>query len=282
MGKVLHSDDLKYQAYQFYVQNELVSLREIEKKFGISRGVIREFIYKNNLIQKDRKELLHKLNTRDKRCNTYTIPDYKQLKVLEGFILSDGGIYKATKGNTARIQITNIQKQFCDYALNTLPFGGKVRLSRTKQQSIINGYNCTIQDTYCFYSKADLYLEDLHSKWYKDKIKVIPEDFSLDSTQVLIWFLGDGYSHLTGIYHKRYVNIGLCVNNFSLEEITKLINLFAEIDIEFRVAKANKGTKYVMCIYKKQSIDNFYNYIEKCPEELSSFQYKWKQGYSLN
>lgn len=115
-----------------------------------------------------------------------------------------------------------------------------------------------------FYTKSLSYHNLLHeyNRWYKNGVKIIPNDTKITKIMCYWWFIGDGYISNSNVY--------LCTDSFdleSLEFISKKIN-------EFGFKNSIRKNKRISL--NKESSYRFLEWISKDIKIQKEYLYKWK------
>jgi len=137
--------------------------------------------------------------------------------IIYGLILSDGYIGFASKSNlNARLSfkqsfdrlpyvlaVFNILSHYC----SSLPI------------SLIGKQNNIITHGVQFWTRSLPCFTKLHSSWYNQGVKIVPNDIYDYLTPVALahWIMGDGSYHPAGLH--------LCTDSFSNQDVARLINV---------------------------------------------------------
>ena len=108
-------------------------------------------------------------------------------------------------------------------------------------------------------SYRNLYFE--YDRWYKNGIKIIPEDFRLTKLSCYWWYVCDGYVSRDIIY--------LCTDNFDEIELNKLSIKFKNIGFKNSITKNNR-----IRFFKKDGFD-FLEWISNNINIQKEYLYKW-------
>jgi hypothetical protein len=87
---------------------------------------------------------------------------------------------------------------------------------------------------YWFGSKSDPYFVELREKWYVQSQKILPKNFQLTAISLAFMIMGDGY------WEKDSSTIFICTENFTLEEVNRLIFSLRH-DLKLAVATKKRG-----------------------------------------
>ena len=120
-----------------------------------------------------------------------------------------------------------------------------------------------------FHSHACEYIKLQCSRWYKDRIKIVPPDLTLTPLMLARFFMDDGMS----TYDKRNdaVIVRLASCSFSEQENVSLMSMLHNMDIDS--TKAHSYRLPVISI-RQGSVDIFMDVVE--PFIVPSFMYKIK------
>jgi hypothetical protein len=195
-----------------------------------------------------------------------TVLTIKQKQILDGILLSDGGIYKVkqsiTKAFIDNIK-TNISFNYCPIYVRPAYITKKYRAN----------------ESYILTSHCDTSLINDHKRWYPTHKKIIPKDLILTPLSVKYWFYGDG-STVQDNRKTNLVCLQLATNGFTWEDVEFLIERF-KIDCDltgFHISRATAGTPRIIT-YKTSLINKFFDYIEECT--IDDFKYKWKRPFLI-
>lgn len=186
----------------------------------------------------------------------YELPFY-QKSVIIGLLLSDDHLAISSSKNKNRSNLNallyfkqslnkfdylwfvfNILSHYC----NSFPY------------LTIGKRNKTITYGLQIYTRALPCLTKLHTLFYDNKIKIIPEDIYnlLDPIALAHWIQGDGKLDKSGLT--------LCTDSYSIQDVVRLINvLIIRYDLKCSIHIPNKG-QYRIYISKK-SIPNLINLV---------------------
>lgn len=103
------------------------------------------------------------------------------------------------------------------------------------------------------------YLTILHEHFYKDRVKIVPENFLIDNFDVIAfwtWVGDDGY------YNRSRDYMVLCTENFTYDEVIFFKVLLSSIGVDNTSVICHSKLKHTYRIY----ISNFSNNIDLCAE----------------
>jgi len=105
-------------------------------------------------------------------------------------------------------------------------------------------------------------LTELYSRFYQDKVKIIPEDLELNALILSVWFMDDGS-------RCRESDVYLNTQQFDLKSQLILIQALKKLGLE---ATLNKDKKYKRVRFLKKSIPKLFELI--APHIIPSMHYK--------
>ena len=139
------------------------------------------------------------------------------------------------------------------------------------------------------HTQASVQLTHLYKLWYPDGVKIVPiNHFSLTSTALLCWYIGDGtYSRhydISRLKETYYYHIYLYTYSFSFQEVELLIKKLEEKQIYSTLHKSYDKrypdkTYYMISIQKKESVKKFFECIDQADHDLlqlAKAEFPWK------
>ncbi len=206
-------------------------------------------------------------------CKNKTLLNKVQKQIIDGLLLGDGSVLVGQNSKTAHLRFATTEQVMANHIAELLPFNMKIcKIPSSKRLIKQREYNC--KESYQVYSPTDLSLNNFRHTWYPNGKKIIPKNLVLSPISVKYWFFGDGCSDIKTRYG-RYpaVRITFSTNGFSFEDCEILaMKLNHQCGFKFNVNK--NRNKPILTSSKKETIKNFYNYIDEC--NVSCYQYKWK------
>jgi len=147
----------------------------------------------------------------------------KQKSVFNGLVLSDCGIEKPSKN--ARLRFTVKSPEFAHVIISNLSCfsWANLRESDDYDKRTSKKYHSCKGSTH-----VSTFLTEEYDKWYKNKIKIVPNDLQLDKDVLLWWYLGDGNLHLKK-GRPKYRRVILATDSFSMAEKELLKHKLIEI-----------------------------------------------------
>ena len=180
---------------------------------------------------------------------------FEQKQVLFGGLLGDANLTLQHKNAWGKIEHSKAQELYVLHKKEKLfNLTNNVKyLERFDKRTFKIYYSCK------FELLSNPALNEFYHLFYKDKIKIIPDDLSLlTPLAIAIWYMDDGTKELSG-----YSFSAMC---FSLTDIKKLSEKLLDYDIETTIRKS--GTLYV----KNNSAKIFKNLIQEFV--IDSMKYK--------
>lgn len=199
-----------------------------------------------------------------RKDNGKSLSDF-EFQYLEGLMLGDG--YLAGKLSSARNPYLSVtrsindreymldhQRIFSSYCTNNAYFEYNHFDSRADHNKIY--YGCNLH-TKCCSEFFNTYI-----RWYKSGKKTVPPDLILTPIVCAIWFCDDGYINNRNKRNKNnHLELELCTNGFSKEDVIILSNNLSELLQEnFRATKC-KDEQYVISAGHRSTVA-FIKYIK--------------------
>jgi len=208
----------------------------------------------------------HKDNSSKGHMITISSPIKSILEIIEGLVLTDAHLSEPkTEFQNSRFQISigwkfrpfayYLQQLFSDHNIDTT-------MKTYTRKTGITSINLT--------TTRNTNFTKLHKKWYKNGIKIIPDDLEITPKSLAYIMMGDGYSRYT--YKDKIVIIGLCTENFTIKENELLAKKIFKLGVTFRVCKHRKSVRLIC--KRKSDVSRFMGLIE--PHMLDCFRYKIK------
>jgi len=191
----------------------------------------------------------------------------EQKETLIGVILGDGYLEKLNERSNTRLKIDNAypdQEEFVnklrelfDPITNMKP---KVLIRNDKRS------NKTTQSIY-FWTLTLPCLNYYHNLFYKDKIKLIPNNIGelLTEKGLAFWIMGDG------MYRKDRGGVVICTDSFTLQDTELLVNVLVNKYGLSASIQTHRENVYRIYIHKK-SLDKLRDLIK--PYFVSCMKYK--------
>lgn len=173
------------------------------------------------------------------------------LEVLDGLMLGDGSISKATP----RLVVPSIHPSYLQELRSYLPLSFGPSRHTDPAVAPIRGILATQQACHYLQSHSDLSLLQHRDRWYQSGKKNIPEDLRISPLSMVHWFYGDGttsYLHHTKNYSS--VKLAFATNSFPLESVERLRNMLAFIG-RFNISK---GVQPILYTERIDTVIGFY------------------------
>jgi DNA-binding CsgD family transcriptional regulator len=257
MKTLLNKDEL----YQKYIVENL-SQKQVAKYFNCSTWIVQRNLKEYHIES-------HKLGTWN-QSNIVKLTQY-QTEILNGAMLGDGSLIISKNGRNPQFTYNSKSKQHVKYV--TQEFMQYSYKEGIKYYEKYDNRTKKTYNSYSFRSISDKGFLEIYNKWYKNGVKHLPKDLILTPTICLIWYIGDG-----GIINNQKHNgqyIKLSTHCFSKKEQEKiLIPQLKQFNAKLYKVGISKNNIAQYAIYiPKKSMQNFLNYIGKCP--FKDYKYKW-------
>jgi hypothetical protein len=222
---------------------------EVNKTKGLS-GSLNPMFGKSHSIELRNQITLSKLKTNLKNVKNCNLSEIEK-EVLDGIMISDGCL-TSTTSISARLSLGFKYSETLEDIKKSLP-------------SIDFGKTNVSKDGKSFHNKSKMYGDLLseNERWYKDKVKIIPDDFRLTQTSCYWWFIGDGYN-VDG-------NVFLCTDSYDKEYNEKIIKRINDLGFKCNLTSRNR-----IRFYKDSSL-NFLKWITPKNGINQQYIYKWKK-----
>jgi len=229
------------------------SIRQIAKIKLCSATKIRNFMIKNEIALRTKGEGLSKYYENNIKMSKYSN------EVITGELIGDAYIKPNVRQSC--LSFCSKHKSYCDYLFNIFD---KENLCKSYVKKVIyyHKYHNKYYTIFKLRTVSTIQIHHLRSKWYKNNIKIIPDDFKLTPTVMLHWYMGDG------TLPKGQYGV-LCVDCFTNQENKFLSNLInKEIGIKSSIIKSLNRI-----FIPKTSMSTLLDYMGACP--IKEFNYKW-------
>jgi len=182
------------------------------------------------------------------------------IEFIDGFLLGDGSIY-ASEGKThvGRLTCSLEYEEFCTYLMGFLQ----------SYVSTVKKYNSNnMKQGFGFFGTSkfhpDIYKQ--YQRWYKDGIKIVPNDVRITPLSLMVWYLGDGCLDSTS---KNAIRIRLSTDGFDKKYVKLLCSKLSELGIFCH------RTAYNRIYIKSKGVPAFFNFIgRKSP--VKCYDYKFE------
>jgi hypothetical protein len=200
-----------------------------------------------------------------------------QIKILEGCLLGDGGLFKAKTGKNYYFQYSSsqlehtlfISKHFLEFAEGTVYEKGFVK------REVFDKRTNKTYTNYSFRTRTLPIFTEFGDKWYKDRIKEIPKDLQLTDAHCLYWYIGDGCL-LRDSKSNKSADIKLATYCFTKDDVLFLNNQLKVFDA---VVRYNESDCPYIRIRKRDTV-KFLEYIGN--DYPKCYDYKWNYSEYVN
>lgn len=184
----------------------------------------------------------------------------QDLNALQGHLLGDGSLFylKPNRKNPV-FAVVSKHQEYIEWVNQT------IKLMNNRPVWIREQHDDRTNKQYTAYWSRSLSkpaCKSLYDRWYKDGVKVIPQDLKLSPELCLRWFMDDGCNNKGAIQ--------LSTDCFTKQEVEFLASLLHSLSIKPTLHKNGNGFRLYIA---KQYADTFFQYIGSCPVEC--FSYKW-------
>jgi hypothetical protein len=172
----------------------------------------------------------------------------QQKSVLCGLMLGDGHICRDVSRQAN--SYLSVKRNINDVGFNewiAKVFGNMLPPTPLYTQRQLDKRNGMTYHMSGFRSKNCVVLNEYRDLWYNDSVKIIPNNLSLDSLAIAIWFCDDGWISQTT--SKNRIKIGLSTAGFTKQEVEYLRQLLVNrYNESFTLSKSTKNKEqYVIC-----------------------------------
>jgi len=157
------------------------------KDYGIKIGALKSYYLIKDLgILRDRSESISIATSTLDYQKTFLTDEI--IDIIDGIIIGDGTIGANHNTKVARLSISGVHKEFIDYCRKViLPYSPCETIFYKNTRKNAKG-----KGTWSVTTKHHPDLYKMHSRWYKDGVKIIPPDLRFSKMMLLLWYLGDG------------------------------------------------------------------------------------------
>ena len=200
-----------------------------------------------------------------KRYDNYPSLSKRQLEVIEGTLLGDAHleIHKNGRHASYRFEQTIRNREYVDHIHDFLkPFSNEVKdhiVDKTK-------WSKGMYELSCFKTCCHPEFTQIHSRWYKNKTKIIPQDIQLNWNKISYWFADDGCRKET-----TKKDMVICSQGFNFEEHKLLQKLLSDLNIKTSI---NRRDNLFYLRIKSESYFMFIDKIKPIVEKFKCFEHK--------
>lgn len=203
------------------------------------------------------------------------------LRVLEGALLSDAGLFRQPRSDNAYFYIGLSGASHVDWlchikeALELFNIDIGPQYPRIFSRVNYSGKlveNCHLQ------TRVSSFLTALHYRWYPDGVKIVPPDLLITSRTLANMFMGDGSSSLRNDYSVPTSCVRLSVPGFDLPSVQTLerqLELMGLRTGRSHSRNIKKGAGITISIHN-ESVNKFMSKVE--PFIFPSYSYKVKRN----
>jgi len=192
-----------------------------------------------------------------KKLDEEVILNQFQIDIIEGDLLGDGSV--VPNGNKSRYQAANKKKNYLEFIKNNLD----QRLFTDNCWQNADGDKTVRLNT-----RATRQLQNIREKWYSDE-KSLPDSFKINSTNMLLWYLGDG-----SLRNDNTPRLRICWTDE--DSIKRAVQQLTEIIGDHISIHDNNNGCYRL-LFKRECRDKFFRFIGSCP--VDCYEYKWPPEY---
>ncbi len=190
-----------------------------------------------------------------KYCNMSDV----EKEIFDGILISDGSL--SISRISGRLSIISKYSETIERIIKDLPsinFSNYWRYDSKPDKRTGKSYTN-------YQTKSNSYhnLLSQYNRWYKNGVKIIPDDVSITPLMCYWWFVGDGYNMNNNVY--------LCTDSFDNSSLMMINDKLIESGFNTSIRKNNR-----IAFDKKSSIV-FLDWISKDIEIQKEYLYKWKR-----
>ena len=190
-----------------------------------------------------------------------------QQKAIIGVILGDGHLQKSGERSNTSLWMDNAYPSQKDFINNLRELFDSITTVSPKIVTRVDKRSNKTTESIRFWTRALPCLNYYHNIFYKDKVKIIPQNIGelLSEIGLAYWLMGDGF------YRKDRGGVVLCTDSYTLKEVELLVETLVN-KFGLSVSKhIRKKEVYRIYIHKK-SIDALCGLVK--PYFITSMLYK--------
>lgn len=259
--------------YKLYI-DEQRSLSSIAKDYSVSSMTIRAWLHKVGI-----------------KTRVSTVNIYKELKttafsdtqkhLLVGSLLGDGSLSKGKDSINARFTERHCEKQlsYLQWKNNKLkPFVKSKLRKDVGGKHIISGVECNTQNSFMLTTITHPYLTELHTLFYLDGKKTIPNSITelISALSIMTWICDDGcltYCKKSGTY-----KLDLHTESFTYKEnlflCRDVLSNFFNLSFRINSRRYSSGKAYYICISGKRQLRYIVNILKPFIPECMLYKFK--------
>ena len=191
--------------------------------------------------------------------------DYINIQsVIDGCLLGDGCLELNKNGKNASFRYISSSKQHVEFVHSYFKEYCTEDGQKIKRSEYFDKRTNKTYVHYYFRTKCLPIFTEQHNRYYKNGIKIIPNDLNIDKTVLLFWYIGDGE------LESKYGYVKLHTNCFNKTEVDTLCyKLF-----KFNAKPLKKTDNQFLVTIPRNNVKKFLNLIGECPFE--DYKHKWK------
>jgi len=242
------SEDQKYKQKPWLkeqIQVKGLSQNDVADIAGVSKSTIQYYKEKFDINT-------HKDNQKNKSVSL----SQEHIDIIEGELLGDASLHRVDSCGNAKLQSTDKHTEYIEWLRSLLPDD---MFTDQYVFDVNNGANMLV-------SRNTVELDSLLDKWYEDE-KSVPSSFSLNSTNLLHWYMCDGTlsTEEHPILDMRWTGRG---------EAKLLSDMIEHLGIDVNLNEFERESgKYWRIYVKAGSVTDFFEVIGDCP--IQCYSYKW-------
>lgn len=180
-------------------------------------------------------------------------------EILDGIIISDGSI--SVSRISGRLSLIFKYLETINRIISDMP-----SMNFLKPWKYDSNEDKRTKKSYTNYQTKSLSYHDLlleYNRWYKNGIKIIPNDIEITPLMCYWWFVGDGYNLNNNIY--------LCTDSFDKESVKSVNEKLRQKGFTTSIRPNNR------IFFDKKSSIIFLEWISKNTEIQKEYLYKWEK-----
>jgi len=186
----------------------------------------------------------------------------EQVEIIEGELLGDGCLKSKHSGYVYQHGCTS--REHLEYLIGKLPDG----LFNDNQP-----YTLRDGDFYEIQSRRSEKIDELESRWYNDRTKIVPEDFELTETKLKHWYYGDGSLSTTT---SPFIN--LYTYGFDEQSISRLVSELERLGYSPRVYSDDRRKSSGSGKYISLGAEDTRMFTEGLQSDVTEYEYKFEVG----
>jgi len=181
----------------------------------------------------------------------------QERQIFDGIMISDGSLEKPSR-ISSRLTLGFKYRQTLERIIDDLE---NIRFNPIYEYKHIDKRNGNLIVNYFTKSLSSNTLLKEYNRWYKEGIKIVPNDLFFTPLFCYWWYVLDGYLIDD--------TVNLCTESFNSDDISLIEKYFLNININVKITKRNR-----IYLNKKETI-KFFNYIKDIKVQ-KEYEYKFK------